>query len=683
MPKIQEWIYQLEEGQFGRVFQIVVVAVALLVIAVIFHLREYTNLSHPSAMDMAQVGRSIQQGQGFSTKNVRPFAIYMVDRQQAKKDSQSTSASTNQDQENGNSISNSSSQTGGAFPASREFLAKEKFPDLSHPPLYPFFLSGLFNILPFQHDLDLEDNNSFIAGKFRYQPEVILSIVQTFFFILAVGLTFLVALQLFDSRIAILSAVVMLLHNYFWSSIFSGLPTLILVNLTLLLGFFISVAVGKWENLSNELGSHPPGAPLDFKEDLIHSIILMTLAGLVTGIGGLIDYCYLWFIIPTVALAVFCAPRWKVVLSIVPLVVATLIMAPWFLRNMDLTGNPFGIAGHSIFQTTQVFPYNSLDAQLSPDSGNFTIELIAKKFVAGLSEALDRSLNSSGGLVVGAFFLVGLFLPFRSAKLNHLRYWTLLSSAILVGVSSLVFVNYGSMDTLATPYELVSWLSPLIVIFSVACFFVITDQIELELVPMRRVFPIVFAILAALPLVWTILPPTRATALPMMNVPGRISASDSPVAPYDIFKVQWIGSLYRGASNKDAGETVEGEVPSSDVAGSEMIMTDMPWAYAWYANKPAFSISSSLEQESMIHLGLRRIHGLYLTEMSMLKSFDEVFSLRNGGWSNLIKSILLEGKAPNDFHMIHTPYLLRSESKEGYPMLANQIFLASYPRWPW
>ena len=681
MPKIQEWIYQLEEGQFGRVFQIVVVGVALLVLAVIFHLREYTNLSHPSAMDMAQVGRSIQQGEGFSTKNVRPFAIYMVDRQHVKKNRNSTGGSGNEGNESKLAQSAGSQDS---FPASQKFLSQEKFPDLSHPPLYPLFLSGLFNILPFDHNLDLNDNNSFIAGKFRYQPEVLLSIVQTFFLVLAVALTFLVAFQLFDGRVAALSAVVMLLHNYFWSSIFSGLPTLILVNLTLLLGFFLSVAAGKWESLANELASHLPGAPLELKEDFIHSIILMTLAGLVMGIGGLIDYCYLWLIVPTIALAIFCAPRWKIALSVIPLCVAMLVMAPWFIRNMDLTGNPFGIAGHSVFQSTQAFPYNSLDSQLSPDSGAFTIELIAKKFVAGLGDSLDRALGSVGGLMVVAFFLVGLFLPFRSAKLNHLRYWTLVSFGILIAVSSLVFVNYGSMDTIATPYELASWLSPFIVIFSVGCFFVVTDQIELELVPMRRVFPIIFALLAALPLVWTVLPPSRLTALPLMNTPGRISPSDSAIAPYDIFKMQSIGSWFRGgSSSNDRQNSDETQALGAQAKASEMIMTDMPWAYAWYANKPAFAIASTQREESIIHLGLRRVHGLYLTEMSLMKSFDEVFSIRNGGWSNLIQSILLEGKAPNDFHMIHTPYLLRTKTKEGYPMLANQIFLASYPRWPW
>lgn len=660
MPKIQEWIYQLEEGRFGRIFQIVVLGAGIAVLAVIFHLREYSNLSHPSAMDIVQVGRNLSQGEGYTTKNVRPFAIYMIDRQAAKK------GEDNQESQ------------GVTYTETRQMLESDRFPDVTHPPLYPAILSVVFNILPFQFELDPDDPTPFINSKYKYQPEAVLSILQTLLFVVTVALTYLIALQLFDNRIALLSAIVMLLHAYFWETLFSGLPTLILVNLTLLLGFFVSVVVGKWENLASTLASQPAGAPLDTKEDFLHSVILMVLAGATIGIGGLADYSFLWFLVPVIGISLFSAPRWKPLLAIIPFLVALIIMAPWFLRNMNLTGNPFGLAGYSIFQSTQLFPYNSLDMQLNPDSSDMTIDLIAKKFMMGIHAAIDSSVNAMGGLVMVSFFLVGYFIPFRSARLNNLRYWVGVAVVLYVMVSAVVYVNYGETHSSATPYELAAWLSPFVVIFAVACFYVLTDQIQLEPAPLQRVFPVIFAILAGVPLVWNVLPPHRFTALPEMKVPGRISAPDSPVVPYDIFKIQYIGQLFRAAP-EGKREEPDSPVPVSEQA--EMIMTDMPWAYAWYADRPCFLLTATQAQEFEIHRNLKRVNGLYLTEMSMMKSFDEIFSIRNSGWSTLLREALLKGEVPNSFHMLHTPWPISASTANGAPVLANQIFLSTFPRW--
>lgn len=666
MPKIQEAIYQLEEGSFGRIFQIIVLVVGIAVLAIIFHLREFSNLAHPSAMDMAQVGRNLAQGEGFTTKNVRPFGMYMVDRLERKK--------------NQSSVSESESSETSMFPVSSEMLAKDRFPDLSHPPLYPALLSVAFNILPFDWDIDLNEREVFLNNSFRYQPDVIISFIQTLLLISAVALTYLVALQLFDARVAWLSALVMLLHNYFWGAIFSGLPTLLLVNLTLVLGFFVSVLIGKWENLSEELAGIPAGSPLDLKEDFFHSLILISLSGITIGIGGLIDYCYLWLLAPLIAITCACSPRWRFLLGVVPLILAALIMAPWFLRNMGLTGNPFGLAGYSVFQSTQIFPYNTLDMNLTLDTNNFAIGLIAKKFMLGVQPAINEAIESAGGLIVVSFFIVGLFLPFRSQKLNRVRYWVGSTAILLILVSAVVKVNYFTTDSHITPYQLSAWLSPFMVIFAVACFFVVTDQIELQNLPMRRAFPILFILLSSMPLIWKAMPPNRYGALPMLEIPGRISAAESPIFPYDIFNIQRYGNYFRPSiSKEDLKKHGDNPVPPSEQG--EIIMSDMPWAWAWYGNRSSFLMTSKFENEYVIHLTVKRIQGLFLTQMTMLKSFDEIFSLPNAGWASFLREVLLKEEVPSDFHLMFTPNPIVAQTKEGFPILANQFFLTSFVRW--
>lgn len=657
MPRIQEWIYQLEEGKFGKFLQIAVIVAGLCGLAVIFHVREYSNLAHPTAMDMAQIGHNLAQGEGFSTKFIRPFALFMMDRRAEKLDKPAPT-----------------------------FVQDDKVPDVHHPPLFPALLAAAFKILPFSFEVG--DAKAFMESQYRYQPEVLLSLLQTFLMLGSVFLTYLLAHHLFDSRIASLSAIAILVQNYLWQSVFSGLPTLLLVNLTLLLFFFVSVLCGKWLSLAERIAGIPNGTQMDLAEDFYHSLILMVLVGGTIGVGTLIDYTYLWLIVPVVVLTGVLIPRWKFPMSAAPVLVALLVVSPWFIRNYHLTGSPFGLAGYSIFQSTQIFPYNSLDQDLSPNAGDFTLSLITTKFLTGIGPAISEVIRSVGGIWILAFFIAGVFLPFRSPKLNYLRLWVGLSIIILILVMPIIRINYPATNSITSPYNLAAWMIPLISIFSIACFFVITDQIELPYEPLRRGFPVLFACLASLPIILTILPPNYS-APPMVNVPGRMALPDSPMFVYDIFKIQFIGNCFRPHTPAKSLPQSESS-PQLQASPSELIMTDIPWAYSWYANRPALLITHTSEQaynplanqpeNRGFHYTQKPVLGLYITEATLSRSFQDLFSLRNESWAKFFSIIMLEKRVPDNWHLFVTPYPL-GRGKSGFPFLPRQIFLTDKPRW--
>src|SRR6184192_482619 len=128
MPFLQDLIHKLEVGEGGRFLKIGVAVLAILGGAVFYNYRNFKNMSTQEAMDSAQLARNIAQGKGYTTLFVRPFSMYLLQK-------------------------HNESKRGPAGPGkSAEYTQiKEKHPDITNPPVYPFVLAGLMKVLPFDY----------------------------------------------------------------------------------------------------------------------------------------------------------------------------------------------------------------------------------------------------------------------------------------------------------------------------------------------------------------------------------------------------------------------------------------------------------------------------------------------------------------------------------------------------
>ena len=153
-------------------------------IAFLYLFVQFRGLSSPTAMDQAQIARSLAAGEGFSTKYLRPFAIRQL-----------------------------------------EFAGKpvptEKFPDFFQSPLNP-----LINALPLkivQSRWKLGPLNVvYIADRMIAGTAVIL-------FLLSIAVWFQVARRLFDQKLAALGCAIVLLTDLFWEFSLSGLPQMLML----------------------------------------------------------------------------------------------------------------------------------------------------------------------------------------------------------------------------------------------------------------------------------------------------------------------------------------------------------------------------------------------------------------------------------------------------------------------
>jgi hypothetical protein len=146
-------------------------------VAGLYNLLAYQGLSSEEAMETAQLARNISQGEGFTTKTLRPLSIYLL---------------------------------GGKAP-------QQPLPDLTNPPVYPVLLAGLMKVVPMP----------FTAREiWAYQPERWIAMFNQALFFVAIVLLFRIARGLFDDRVAWLSALLFGGTSLFWKFSASGLSTL-------------------------------------------------------------------------------------------------------------------------------------------------------------------------------------------------------------------------------------------------------------------------------------------------------------------------------------------------------------------------------------------------------------------------------------------------------------------------
>jgi hypothetical protein len=180
-------------------------------------------------------------------------------------------------------------------------------------------------------------------------------------------------------------------------------------------------------------------------------------------------------------------------------------------------------------------------------------------------------------------------------------------------------------------------LAPLVIIYGVSLFFVLLDQMNLPFPEARYIIIGVFAVLMCLPLLLVFLPP-----------------KSQPVAypPY-----------YPPAIQSVANWTKE----------TELSMSDIPWAYAWYGNRQAVWLTLNAQSDFFaIHDYQRPISMLYLTPQTMDGRFLSQW-VRAGeqSWGSFILESLIKKEVP--------PLFPLRKSVPGF--MPEQLVLSDWERW--
>ncbi len=186
--------------------------------------------------------------------------------------------------------------------------------------------------------------------------------------------------------------------------------------------------------------------------------------------------------------------------------------------------------------------------------------------------------------------------------------------------------------------NLLAILAPLMFVYGIGLFFIALDQLSLPMPQLRFLLVSFFVFIVSIPLVFTLLPPQ---VIPIAYPP-------------------YYPPLIREASgwmNED-----------------ELMMSDIPWAVAWYGDKKCTDLTLDYSGTDFFHLNddLKPVQALYLTAETIDSRFlSDMIQKKAAGWGELVLRILIAHEVPKNFPLRKAP--------TGFT--PSQIFLTDWERW--
>jgi 4-amino-4-deoxy-L-arabinose transferase-like glycosyltransferase len=599
-PGLQEWIHKLELGAGTRYVKIGLLVLGFLTLAFRYDIAEYKAFATSEAMDTAQLARNIAQGRGYTTRFIRPLSVALLDK--VRGDNQP--------------------------------VLKTDQPDISNPPVYPLIVAGLFKILPFEFSIGHANAYD------KYQPEVFIAVFNQILFAISILVLFLLARKLFDETVAIVSAIIFAGSDVIWRFSVSGLSTgfLLLVFLAII---WCLVLIEKAASSASE-----PVVPVARQYSTAWFAVIGISIGVLLAIGALTRYGFGWLFFPIVAYGVLFFGKQRGLVCALIVFTFVVFLSPWCYRNYQISGHCFGTAGFAIYEQTSYFPGARLERSLPKNLAVLLNNAGLRDFAHKILVQGDAVLRTEAGKIGGnwlcaSLFIAGVLIPFRNQSLTRLRIFALFALGVLALTEALgrthLSLDYPEVNT----ENLLVLVLPLVIVFAVAMFFTLIEQLILPHPAVHGVLVVVFTALACFPLIFTLLPPR---------------SSPAAYPPYSPPMIQTVSRWLKS---------------------DELMMSDMPWAVAWYGDRQCIwtTLDAGLDHAGdffTINDYQKPIRGLYLTPLTIDTRFvSEMIRNPDGAWGRFVLESLLRTNVPTGFPLKNAP--------KGF--LPDFLFLSDRVRW--
>ncbi len=479
MSQIQDLVYAIEVGALRVWILRLALMVIMLGFGVYYAATQFNGFGNPEDMDMAQLGRQVALGRGYTTKFIRPTALKEMGLQ------------------------------------SQNFTPDQgDFPETVQPPVYPYLLAGIFKISGANFEVPLDR----LRELRIFRPEVNVVIFNTILLLLALIVFYVWMMRAFDNRIAIVSCVLVVLSDLMWNFAISGLPVALLMLLVSLMGLLICEAV-----LADEV------------ENSILPPVFIAMAGLVLGVAILTRYSMLALYLPFVGLGVLGFSR-RGSCGFLAAVVPVVIFAPWLIRNLNLTGNLFGHAWLAVYANDSTI-WRLFGESLQEMTG---LRAFMHTFSHGFENILANLGVLFGGFLVPVFFIGSIFHVFRRPCVQIPRWFWVLSLLLLLCFNAPILNDHSASEKIELNSLFV--LFPVLAGYGTAFLFILIDRLKLPspilqwpivvLVAALQVAPLGFRVFQRPPALYAY-PPYFPPVMVLMKSwikPQEIMVSDIPWA---------------------------------------------------------------------------------------------------------------------------------------------------------
>ncbi len=412
-----------------------------------------------------------------------------------------------------------------------------KHPDLVTPPLHPLLTAGLFKVF---------------GASAR-----VAAWACGLCFLLTIGITYWLAIRVFSGQVATLAMVMVATDTALLQYAVSGLETSLL---TLLVTLLFLVLFTHWQAKR-------------------YQTLLSAIAGAVACLIYLTQYAWLVIWLPVLLVIIYNAERErKLTNAIVFVVISVLVGMPWFVRNYNITGDPFftyrwteavmGTMTHSantLFRTWNESPPGFISFAMDAPREMY------QKVRTGLLY-LRPVVVDTGGPFIAVFFWVAILIPLGGLGFERIR------KAVYATIVLLTIV----LSVLGASGRLVAPLAPFMTVVGLALFCELLNRRvgRLPELPKRRWRSTGTAILLAVHII----------PLALVMMPG-----------FPTYYTQGV-ALQRAANELN-----------SFLEEGRPVITDVPWVVAWYADRPAIWLPFQPVDARRIESEIGRVDSLLLT----------------------------------------------------------------------
>jgi 4-amino-4-deoxy-L-arabinose transferase-like glycosyltransferase len=511
--RVQSTVRSLDQGRLGAVVKVAALAALIAGLSLLYLFVQFRGLATPDAMDQAQIARRLADRKGFTTDYIRPLAMSVLQRQ------------------------------GGTAP-----FDLSEFPDFFQSPLHPWVSSFGLRLIKADWKMELTD--------IVYTGDRMVAAVSMVFFLLSVGVLYLVLARLFDRRLGLFGCAAVLLTDLMWQFSLSALPQMLVLFLFCLASLATLFGIEARAESYGRATTWLAGAGGCF--------------GLATLAHGLAVWIFLGWL---VFVGFYFFPRG--VAAAAALAVYTLVVAPWLARNFQVSGNPFGLAIYGAFFNAPPEESYLRNGKVDVETSGTTLQGKAR---AHIVQQIQMIFGYLGMNAAAASFFPALFHPFRNGMAQAFKWCVLLMWLFaLLGMAL-----YHPTGVISENQFHVLFI-PLFAGYGMAFLVVLWNRLDLRSQLLRNVFVLGLLFVCAIPMVLTLFA-------------GQKSRIHWPpyVPPYIAIMRDWFRE-------------------------NEIICSDMPWAIAWYAQRISLLLPDSVRTFNRMHdygETLQPIRGLYLTPIT-------------------------------------------------------------------
>lgn len=487
-------------------------------LAIVYIMFNFKGLTSKYGMDQAQIGREIAKNKGIATKFIRPVALQQLE-------------------ESGKPIDMYS------------------FKDTTHSPLNCLIYAGVLKLF----GADNPEKFAMTKNQDVYELDRIIAGTCVLFFMISIGINFILISNIFDTKIASLVAVIMLVSEHFWNFSQSGLPQM------LMLCIFSGACYLIWKAIQRQEAELSPLMPL-------------MLSGIMFGLLALAHWMTLWIFLGYFLFTVtYFRPR-GITAIFITLTVAFFIVGP-LIFNAKYSDGMMGTAYYYIDGSTgyvQDYRFRQL-ALPSMDVRDLILRVIKTTL-----QQTNNIHSHIGGFFMATGFFLALFHPFKRTSIAMFR-WAIL---IMWVCAALGMSIYGLSDEQLDPNQMHILFMPMMSAFALALISILWARIPLSQQP---------GILALSPFIVII----AVTASPMIINQQRAFRDEGKktVPGYSPYTHNQLLTKY--------------------VNENEIVFSDQPWAVAWYADRTAIWLPSNVktieEIEEIAKKSRASIAGIYIT----------------------------------------------------------------------